>query len=81
MSLVTGILLALLTGCVGFILGSIKFFREEKQKAYRESLPPILKMAYGPGKTEQDEQDFNKAMAKFCEITNEAYARAQENND
>lgn len=65
MNLVAGILLAIATGCVGFILGSIKFFREEKQKAYRESLPPIIKMAFDTDRTKGDEEEFNKALAKF----------------
>jgi hypothetical protein len=42
-----------LTGVIGYFIGTVKFFREAKHKAYGEMIPPILKMAYHP----QDAKD------------------------
>jgi hypothetical protein len=58
------IFLILLSGLVGYVLGSIKSFREEKQKAYGAILPPILKMAYHPEST-TDEKEFCEALSKL----------------
>lgn len=55
---------AALTGVIGYIIGTIKSFREEKQKAYGEILPPILKMAYHP-QDNIDEKEFSKALSKL----------------
>ena len=54
---------AIIGGGFGFVLGHIKFFREEKHRAYRELLPPILKAGYSPKKENEDE--FNKALTKL----------------
>ena len=48
---------------IGFFLGQFKFFMEEKHRAYRELLPPILKAGYRP--KEENEDDFNKALTKL----------------
>lgn len=53
----------MLGGVLGFILGSIKFFREEKHRAYRELLPPILKCGFYPERVDQEE--FNRALTKL----------------
>jgi len=58
------IFLILLAGITGYILGEIKSFREAKQKAYSELLPPILKMAY-KRETTEDEKEFSKALSKL----------------
>jgi hypothetical protein len=59
-----GTLAAIIVGGVlGFILANIRFFREEKHRAYRELLPPILKCGYHPDKSDQDE--FNIALTKL----------------
>ena len=56
------VLLIIISGVIGFIVGSIKAFREAKQNAYKEILPPIVKMAYEPQQGE-DNKEFNKALA------------------
>jgi len=57
------VLTVLLSGIVGYAFGSVKTFREEKQKAYSEILPPIVRMAYEP--TPDDQKEFNKALSKL----------------
>lgn len=54
----------ILSGIIGFIVGTLKSFREEKQKAYGDIIPPILKMAYNP-RDEVDEKEYSKALAKL----------------
>jgi hypothetical protein len=58
------IVLIVLSGIIGYFVGAIKSFREEKQKAYGEIIPPILKMAYNP-QDMKDEQDYSKALGKL----------------
>ena len=58
------IVLIVLSGITGYFVGAIKSFREEKQKAYGEIIPPILKMAYNPQDI-KDEQDYSKALTKL----------------
>ena len=53
-----------LTGIIGYFIGTIKFFREEKHKAYGEMIPPILKMAYHP-QDSKDEQEYSRALIKL----------------
>jgi hypothetical protein len=53
-----------LSGVLGYIVGAIKSFREEKQKAYGEIIPPILKMAYNP-QDAVDEKEYSKALSKL----------------
>lgn len=53
-----------LTGVIGYFIGTIKFYREEKHKAYGEMIPPILKMAYHPQDV-KDEQEYSKALIKL----------------
>ena len=66
MSVLATVVIDLLTGALGFLLGCIKLFREEQQRAYRELLPPILRVAYKlSSKTEQDQKDFNEALVKL----------------
>ena len=61
MDIFTGIIIAAGTGVVGFILGNIKFHREEKYKAYREFLSPIVRFVF-----ERDNQDaYNEAQQKL----------------
>jgi len=54
----------ILSGIIGYIVGAIKSFREEKQKAYGEIIPPILKMTYNPEDT-KDEKEYSKALSKL----------------
>lgn len=56
------IIIALFSGIIGFVVGSVKAFREAKQNAYKEILPPIIKMAYEPQQG-IDNKEFNKALA------------------
>jgi len=55
------IIFALVTGIIGFVLGNIKFHREEKYKAYREFLSPIVRFVF-----EKDNQhEYNEAQQKL----------------
>jgi hypothetical protein len=54
----------ILSGVVGYVVGAIKSFREEKQKAYGEIIAPILKMAYNP-QDSIDEKEYSKALSKL----------------
>ena len=74
MDITSALIFAILTGCIGFILGSVKFFREEKQRAYRELLPPILKFAFHR-ETSQDEKEFNEALSKLWLYGNNEVAK------
>jgi hypothetical protein len=53
-----------LTGVIGYFIGTIKFYREEKHKAYGEMIPPILKMTYH-SEDAKDEQEYSKALIKL----------------
>jgi hypothetical protein len=48
---------------VGYLFATAKSFREEKQKAYSELLPSIVKMIYDPGSS--DEAEFSKSLMKL----------------
>ena len=58
---------------IGFVFGQIKFFREEKHRAYRELLPPIIKAGYYPEKVDQTE--YNKALTKLWLYANKEVAK------
>ncbi|MFH1950149.1 MAG: hypothetical protein ABIL06_00885 [Pseudomonadota bacterium] len=61
MDLLMGISIAIITGIVGFVLGNIKFHREEKYKAYREFLSPIVRFVF-----KRDNEDaYNEAQQKL----------------
>jgi len=47
----------------GYIFGAAKTFRDAKLKVYEEILPPIVKVAFEPAKS--DQPDFNKALLKL----------------
>jgi hypothetical protein len=54
-------IVAVFTGIVGFILGNLKFHREEKYKAYREFFTPIVRFVF-----ERDNQNaYNEAQQKL----------------
>ncbi len=61
--LISSIAIAIFTGIVGYVVGTMKSFREEKQKAYGKILPPILKMAYNP--QEDDDKEFSMALSNL----------------
>ena len=63
MNLLVVILTAIFTGIIGYFAGACKAFREAKQKAYQEILPPIVKMAYRS--KQADEGDFCEALSKL----------------
>jgi hypothetical protein len=48
---------------VGYVFGAAKAFRDAKLKAYEETLPPIVKVAFEPSRLDQPE--FNKALIKL----------------
>ena len=57
-------ILGIIVGVIlGYVFGSVKFFREQKQKAYSELLPPILKFGYD--RTSADEVEYSKALSKL----------------
>jgi len=72
MSILVILIPIIFSGIIGYILGNIKSFREEKQKAYGESLPAIIRMIfnYSP----DDEKDFNKALSKLWLYANKEVA-------
>jgi len=63
MNILGQMLFIVIGGFVGYLLGIAKTFREQKQKAYEEILPIILKVAYHPEK--KDEEKFGKALSKL----------------
>lgn len=67
----------LITALAGYWIGSIKHFSEEKQKAYRELLPPIIKFAYD--RKEGDEIEFHKALTKLWLYASKSVAQKMEN--
>jgi hypothetical protein len=67
------VIFVLFSGLVGYFVGTIKSFREEKQRAYAEILPPIVQMAYNPSKA--DEGEFNKALIKLWLYANKTVAK------
>lgn len=56
-----GFIVALVSGIAAYWAGLAKAFRDAKQKAYSESLAPIIKMVYD--KEIADKKEFNKAVA------------------
>ena len=61
MDLITTIVIAVITGIIGFIFGNIKFHREEKYRAYREFLSPIVRFVF----RKDNEDAYNEAMQKL----------------
>ena len=57
------ILFLIIGGLIGYYFGILRSFREEKQRAYGEIIPPILTMAYNPEKA--SEEEYAKAMHKL----------------
>lgn len=60
---IIAIAVPIITGLVGFFLGAVKFFREEKQKAYKVFLPTIIRMRFRGGESKTDEREFNEALS------------------
>lgn len=61
---------------IGYLFATAKSFREEKQKAYSELLPSIVKMIYDPGSS--DEADFSKSLMKLWLYGSKRAARQME---
>lgn len=61
MELLFKVLVPVITLIIGFYLGYGRFWKEQKHKAYKELLPPIIKMAYD--RKRENEDDFNKAQS------------------
>ena len=59
-----GIFLIILSGIIGYVVGTVKSFREAKQKAYGDIIPPILKMTYNPQDV-ADEKEYSSALSKL----------------
>ena len=60
--LIAGIVLALIAGISGYLIGSAHVFRDQKQRAYTEIVPPIIKVAYDRNLSDEDEKEFNRAL-------------------
>jgi hypothetical protein len=54
---------AVLGGMIGYFVGIAKAFREQKQKAYEEILPVIIRVAYNA--ETKDEEEFGRALSKL----------------
>lgn len=71
------IILIIISGLIGYIIGTCKAFREAKQKAYQEMLPPILKFAF---RSEQiDEGEFCEALCKLWLYGNRKVTKKMDN--
>ncbi len=64
----------LITGIIGFLIGFAKSFRDAKQNAYGEIMPPIVKMSYEQNPTDDDMNEFNKALTKLWLYANKDVA-------
>lgn len=62
-----------LSGFVGYVVGVVKAFREQKLRAYEEILPIFIKMAFEPDKS--NEAEFNKATIKAWLFASKKVAR------
>ena len=71
MDLFMTIIIAIVTGIFGFVLGNIKFHQEEKFRAYREFLSPIVRFVF-----ERDNQDaYNEAQQKLWVFASKKVAK------
>ena len=77
MSYLLQIAIVLISALLGYFLGVAKSFREEKQRAYGEILPAILKVAYHPER--KDEEDFGKALSKLWLYGNRKVTQKMDN--
>jgi len=71
MDLITTIVIALITGIIGFIFGNIKFHREEKYRAYREFISPIVRFVF----IRDNEDAYNEAMQKLWVFASKKVAK------
>lgn len=71
-------LLIIISGIIGFVVGSVKAFREAKQNAYKEILPPVIKMAYDP-KSGVENKEFNRALALVWIYADKKVAKKMDN--
>ncbi len=71
------ILSIFLPGLIGYAVGSAKSFREAKQKAYTELLPPIIKMVYQL-ENQNDIKEFNTALIKLWLYADSKVAKKME---
>ena len=68
----TGILTAIVTGLVGYVLGRSKTFYEAKQQAYEQVAPVLLKAVYELEVA--DKRQLNEAQAKIWLYGNRSVA-------
>jgi len=62
---------------VAYLFGTAKSFREEKQKAYGEILPPLIVVAYD--RMSSNKTEFNKALMKLWLYGSKKVARKIDN--
>lgn len=72
----TEIIGILIAAMAGYIVGSFKAFREAKQKAYQELLPPILKLAFRS--RDVNETEYCEALCKLWLYANKKVAKKME---
>ncbi len=71
------LLVVIISGIIGYLLGACKAFREAKQKAYQEILPPIIKMAYRS--EDANEGEFCEALVKLWLYGSKTVAKKVDN--
>lgn len=72
------IILPILTALLGYVVGTLKSFKEAKYRAYEELLPPIVKFTYRRENTE-DEKEFSRALCKVWLFANKRVTNKIEN--
>ena len=65
------IIVSVVSLIIGFIFGNIKFHREEKYKAYREFLSPIVRFVF----SKDNEDAYNEAMQKLWVFASKKVAK------
>ena len=58
------IIVTIVVGIVGYVVGVMKSFREQKLRAYEEIMPVFIRAAFNPSSM-TDEKEFNQALIKL----------------
>lgn len=67
------IVVIIIAALVGYFFASFRSYREQKQKAYAEIVPPIVRVVYSPQPA--DEEAFNRALMKLWLYANKDVAK------
>ncbi len=68
------VIAVIIAAIVGYIFSTVKIYREQKQKMYKEVLPVILHFIHKP--TTITEKEFNEALATFWVYANKRACKA-----